>query len=92
MTTIKKAWIQVLEQGVRNGFIGTGLQWNESTPFGDPETLQENIEKNGYYVYSIPIAKQPQAERENRESPLVQIAIKLSGAIHSSNVIVNIQR
>ena len=92
MTTIKNACIQVLEQGVRNGFIGTGLQWNESIPFGDPETFQENIEKNGYYVYSIPIAQQSQVERENREAPLIQIAIKLSAAIHSSNVIVNIQR
>ena len=92
MTGLKNAYIQVLEQGVRNGCIGTGLQWADSIPFGDPETFQENIAKNGYYVYSIPIAQQSQVERENREAPLIQIAIKRAGAIHSSNVIVTIQR
>ena len=92
MVGLKNAYETRCSQGVRNGVIGTGLQWNDSIPFGDPEDFQRNIEEKGYYIYSLPIAKQNQAEREQRIAPLVQIAIKLSGAIHSSNVIVQVQR
>jgi len=92
MVGLKNAYEQVCSQGVRNGVIGTGLQWNDSIPFGDPEDFQRNIQEKGYYIYSLPIAQQSQTEREQRIAPLVQIAIKLSGAIHSSNLIVQIQR
>lgn len=91
MTGLKNAYIQVLEQGVRNGCIGVGNKWNDSIPFGDAELFQENIENLGYYVYSIPVAEQSQTEREDRQAPVIQIAIKRAGAIHNSNVIVNIQ-
>lgn len=92
MTGLKNAYMTRCEQGIRNGVIGTGLKWNDSIPFGDPETFQTNIEEKGYYIYSIPIAEQQQAEREGRIAPVIQIAIKFSGAIHSSNVIVTIQK
>ena len=92
LTGLKNAYIQVLEQGVRNGFIGTGNNWSGAFPFGsDSELFNDNIKKLGYYVYSIPISEQSQTERENREAPLIQIAIKLAGAIHNSQVIVNVQ-
>jgi hypothetical protein len=91
ITGLKNSAQTVLEQGVRNGSIGTGLTWNDSIPFGDPEVFQEAIEKFGYYIYSIPISQQSQTERENREAPLIQIAVKRAGAIHSSNVVINIQ-
>ena len=92
MSGLKQAYESRCIQGVANGVIGTGLKWNDSIPFGDPEDFQRNIEEKGYYIYSLPIAQQQQAEREARIAPVVQIAIKLSGAIHSSNVIVQIQR
>lgn len=92
MTGLKNAYEQRCSQGVRNGVIGTGLLWNDSIPFGDPEDFQRNIQEKGYYIYSLPIALQNQAEREQRVAPVVQIAIKLSGAIHNSNVIVQVQR
>lgn len=85
------AYENVLKQGVANGCIGTGLSWNDSIPFGDPELFEENIEQFGYYIYHIPISQQSQTERENREAPVIQIALKRSGAIHTSDVIVNIQ-
>lgn len=91
MTGLKNAYSRICRQSVRNGVTAAGA-WNGSIPFGDPETFAQNIEEEGYYVYSIPIAQQEQADREDRISPLVQIAIKLSGAIHSSNVIINIAR
>ncbi len=92
MTGLKNAYESRCSQGVRNGVIGTGLKWNDSIPFGDPDDFQRNIEEKGYYIYSLPIALQNQAEREERIAPLVQIAIKLSGSIHSSNVVVQVQR
>lgn len=92
MVGLKSAYETRCSQGVANGVIGTGLKWNDSIPFGNPEEFQRNIEEKGYYIYSLPIAQQSQAEREERVAPLVQIAIKLSGAIHSSNLIVQVQR
>lgn len=92
VTALKNAAIQVLQQFVRNGAIGTGLKWGSPIPFGNGETFQDNIEKLGYYVYSEPIANQAQSEREARVCPLIQIALKRSGSIHSSDVIVYINR
>lgn len=92
MTGLKNAYETRCSQGARNGVIGVGLKWNDSIPFGNPDDFQRNIEEKGYYIYSIPIAEQNQAEREQRIAPVVQIAIKLSSAIHSSNVIVQVQR
>ena len=91
MVGLKKAYEQSCIQGVRNGSFAPG-EWNESIPFGNPEDFLRNIREVGYYIYSIPVAEQQQAERENREAPVVQIACKRAGAIHSSNLIINIQR
>lgn len=92
MVGLKTAYEKTCSQGVRNGVVGVGLQWNDSIPFGDPDDFQRNIEEKGYYIYSIPVAQQSQAEREERIAPLIQIAVKLSSAIHSSNVVVQVQR
>lgn len=92
MTGLKNAYAQVCELGVNNGVIGVGLEWNSAIPFGDPEDFKRNIREYGYYIYSIPISQQSQTERETRKAPLVQIAIKFSGAIHSSDVLVTIER
>lgn len=91
MTGLKNAYEQRCIQGIRNGFISAG-KWNDSIPFGNSEDFIRNIEEVGYYIYSLPISQQSQAEREERIAPLVQIAIKLAGAFHKSNVIVNVQR
>ena len=91
MTGLKNAYLQVCEKAVRNGNIAAGT-WNNSIPFGDPEDFARNIEEKGYYIYSIPISQQSQTEREQRKAPVVQIALKRSGAFHFSEVIVNIQR
>ncbi len=92
MTGLKNAYETSLIQGVTNGYIGTGVGWGDDTPipFGNPEDFKRNILEKGYYIYSLPISQQPTADREERKAPLVQIAIKTAGAIHSSNVIVNI--
>ncbi len=91
MTGLKDAYAQVCEQGITNGSVAPGT-WSGSIPFGDPEDFQRNIQETGYYIYSLPIAQQAQADREARKAPLIQIAVKCSGALHFSEVIINIQR
>lgn len=91
MTGLKTAYASVCEQARRNGTVAPGA-WKGSVPFGDPETFKRNIEETGYYIYSIPVALQNQTEREARKAPVVQIAIKRSGALHFSQVIINVQR
>ena len=92
MTGLKNAYETSLAQGVRNGYIGAGVGWSDETPipFGNPEDFKRNILEKGYYIYSLPISQQSQADREERKAPLIQIAVKTAGAIHSSDVIVNI--
>lgn len=84
---LKAAYGNVLERFVRNGSIAAG-SWTSSETFGDPEIFKQNILESGYYIYSIPITLQSAVEREAREAPLIQIAIKRAGAIHTSDVIV----
>lgn len=88
MNGLKSTYRLVLERFVINGFIGEGLTWNSSETFGNPEVFRESITNKGYYVYSLPIAQQSQTEREQRKAPLVQIAVKRAGAIHTGDVLV----
>jgi len=88
---LKAAYIRVLELGVTNGFIApSAIQ--ASTTFGDPEDFYANIEQRGYYVYSQPVSKQLASERADRKAPLIQIAVQEAGAIHTSSLIININR
>lgn len=91
MDGLKGAYAQILKTAVNNSVLGVGLTWNSSETFGNPEDLKSNITDTGYYIYSLPIAQQSQAERELRKAPLVQIAAKRAGAIHSSDVIVVVE-
>ena len=89
MTILKGAYRLVCDRAVRNGYCAPGA-WNSPDRFGDVEAMLRNIEEVGYYIYSLPVNQQAQTEREERKAPLVQIAIKEAGAIHSSNVLVYI--
>ena len=91
MTGLKNAYITELIRFVRNGYIGVGLTWNSGETFGNPEDLRRNVTDHGYYVYSLPIAQQAQAQRTARIAPLVQIAVKESGAFHKSDVTVIVE-
>lgn len=92
MNGLKGAYGKICERAITNLMIGLGLTWTSAETFGNPEDLKRNITDKGYYIYSLPIAQQSQAERDAREAPLIQIAIKLAGAIHKSSVIVNINK
>lgn len=89
MTILKGAYRLVCDRAVRNGYVAPGA-WNSADRFGDVEAMLRNIEEVGYYIYSLPVNQQAQTDREERKAPLVQIAIKEAGAIHSSNVLVYI--
>ena len=71
-----------------NGLLGPGT-WTE-TGFG---TLnQGDFMPKGFYVYAPPISSQPTAARAARQSVAFQVAAKLSGAIHTASVLININR
>lgn len=73
-------------QGVNNGLLAPG-QWN-SAGFG--QIKQGDYLPNGYYIYTPPVAQQPQADREARKSVLFQVAAKLGGAVHTADVAINV--
>lgn len=87
MDGLKDAYRKVCEQAVTNQYSAPGV-WNSSTTFGNQGDFLQNVAQRGYYIYSQPIGLQSQAAREDRQAPLVQIALKEAGAIHSSTVIV----
>lgn len=91
MTLLKKAYQSVLDQAVNNGFAAPG-SWTSAEWFGSQSAMTKNIQEKGYYIYSAPVNLQSVADRADRKAPLVQIALKEAGAIHSSNVVVNINQ
>jgi hypothetical protein len=86
---LRDAYIKVLQQAVRNGFVAPGA-WNSAELFGNPADLQRNVGQIGYYVYHTPVNLQSQASRAARRAPLIQIAIKFAGAVHSTSVVVSV--
>jgi hypothetical protein len=91
MDILKGAYRRVCEQAVKNGFIAPGT-WTASDRFGNPEDFDRNILERGYYIYSAPVSEQLPEDREARESPLIQIAVKTAGAIHTSSVIIAVNK
>lgn len=89
MDGLKGAYRSICEQGVTNQYGAPG-RWTSPTFFGSQSDLLENVAQRGYYIFSVPVSQQSPADRAARKAPLVQIAFKEAGAIHESNVIVNI--
>lgn len=87
MDILRNAAASTLNQAVINGFAAPGA-WNSPTTFGNPDDLRDNVLQRGWYIYSAPVNLQSQAVRETRVAPLLQIALKLAGAVHKANVIV----
>jgi hypothetical protein len=80
--------VDSLTQGVENGLIAPG-QWN-APGFGQIKTGQ--MLPSGFYVWAPLVESQPQSIRETRVAPTIQAAIKLAGAVHKANVILNVNR
>lgn len=73
---------------MNNGCLAPGV-WN-SAGFG--ALNQGDTLAKGYYVYAPPIATQSQADREARKAVTFQVAAKEAGAIHSVDILVNVNR
>ena len=84
VTTVTNSLIQ----GVNNGLIAPG-QWNAS---GFGQLKQGDALPLGFYVYAPQVASQPQSIREQRIAPTIQCAMKLAGAVHFADVVVNVNR
>ncbi|MBC7074662.1 MAG: DUF3383 domain-containing protein [Syntrophomonadaceae bacterium] len=78
----------VCAQGVTNGLLAPGT-WTQP---GFGSLKQNDFLSKGYYVYAPPISSQNPADRAARKSVTFQVAAKLAGAIHTVDVIVNINR
>jgi hypothetical protein len=89
MSYLKSVYRQVCDQGVNNGYVAPG-DWNSPEYFGVQADLIANVLQKGYYIFSAPVNLQLPADRQARKSPLVQIAIKEAGAIHSASIVINI--
>lgn len=89
MAQLKGAYRQVCEQALRNGYVAPG-SWTSPDTFGNQEDFLANVSQRGFYIYSAPVNQQSVADRAARKAPLIQIAIKEAGAIHHSDVVVNI--
>lgn len=83
-TTIEKR----CAQGVTNGLLAPGV-WGAA---GFGALKQNDFLPKGFYVYAPPISSQFQADRDARKSVTFQVAAKLAGAIHTVNVIINVNR
>lgn len=73
---------------VRAGVFAPGT-WSSPDTFGDLDTFERNIENNGFYYLGGTFADQPQSERQQRIAPVIQGAVKNSGAIHKVNILIN---
>jgi len=86
---LKAAYRTVMEQAVANQYSAPGA-WTSPDTFGVLDDFYRNIEERGYYIYSSPVATQLKVDREARKAPLIQIALKEAGAVHSSNVLISV--
>lgn len=83
MEILKGAVRNIMNKYIINGYLASGT-WTSADTFGNPEDLKRNILDFGFYIYSQPINQQLQVDREARKSPVIQVAYKEAGAIHST--------
>ncbi|MCG4261370.1 DUF3383 domain-containing protein [Acetobacter senegalensis] len=86
MTTLKATYDNVAQAYVTNGLFAPGV-WTgpEIGALKTGDTVPD-----GYYIYKPTVASQSAADRAARKAVTMQIAAKLAGAVHSSNVLVNV--
>ncbi|SFC86103.1 DUF3383 domain-containing protein [Pragia fontium] len=79
---------KVCLEGIKNGAFAPGV-WNGDS-FG---TLNSGDRlDDGFYVWADTVDNLSISDREQRKSPPIQVAVKLAGAIHSVDVMVNFNR
>jgi hypothetical protein len=94
----KKGVNQLIDQAEKTtrGFVRAGVfapgTWSSPDYFGNRETFEQNILNNGFYFLAGSLADQPQVDRQNRLSPVLQGAVKNAGAIHKADIIINFNK
>lgn len=78
----------VCDEAINNGLIAPGT-WNAN---GFGQLKQGDFLKDGFYIYAEPIYAQAQSIREQRIAPPITVGIKLAGAFHEVDVLVNVNR
>lgn len=78
----------VCEEAINNGLVAPG-QWNAD---GFGQLSRGDFLDRGFYIYTPPMAQQDQSIREQRIAPPLQIALKLAGAIHELDCIIDVNR
>lgn len=73
---------------VKNGFLAPGV-WDQ-TGFGN--LRQGDYLEKGYYVYAPAVASQFKADRQARKSVPIQVAAKCAGAVHTTDILINVSR
>jgi hypothetical protein len=73
---------------VNNGLVAPG-QWNAA---GFGQLAMGQYLPKGFYTYAPPIATQSEVTRSTRASPVIQVAVKLAGAVHTVNCLINVNR
>jgi hypothetical protein len=73
---------------VRNGYLGPGV-WN-APGFGPLE--QGDLMALGYFIYAPSVGDQDLADRAARIAPLIQVAAKTAGAIHTTDVLIYVNQ
>ena len=79
---------KVCLEGINNGAFAPG-KWT-GAGFGNLST-GDYLDK-GFYVWAAPMDTLSDSDRQARRATPIQTAVKLAGAIHSSDVIVNYNR
>lgn len=79
---------QSMDQAVNNGLAAPGV-WTGG-PIG--QVSPGDTLTKGYYVYANPLDAQAQADREARKAPVIQVALKLAGAVHFADVLIDVVR
>lgn len=86
---------QLIDQAEKTtrGFVRAGVfapgTWSSPDSFGDINVFNRSIEENGFYWLAGRLADQPQDDRQQRKSPVLQGAVKNAGAIHKADIIIN---
>lgn len=80
--------VPVARQFVNNGFMAGG-KWN-GVEIG--ELMAGDMLHDGFYFYADSFANQTQADRDERLGMPITVAIKLAGAIHNQDILVNFNR
>ena len=79
---------QDCQMAVNNGFAAPGT-WT-GPAIGAIVTGQTLT--TGYYVYQPPVSTLTPAQRQARQAPTIQVALKLAGAVHFASIVVSVNQ